>query len=349
MTQTLNHARNLSEAELRAQLADPAYETSVRGFLSGKGRPMVGPGALAPDDATLRAMGITTGPSGAFWVPDLLYSHIVRGASAASPLLDAARQAGAIVETTSGGDLAVRVYDDSSVEGEVLPESGQASQTDIEVGLIKIPTYQVDSNLFLVSLQLVSDGGPAVIDGLAEALGRRWARRVDRALATGAAPNEPPGLVIAAPVAVSAAATGSVTADELENLIDAADPEWRFSSTAMFAMRSATFSAIRKLKGGDGQYLAWQPDPSGLSAGTILGRRVVLDSNIPAMAASAKSVIYYDTRRFVVRLVVPSSLTVFTETFARNLQVGYMHHQRVGAAMFQVASTPSAVALQQAA
>jgi len=67
-------------------------------------------------------------------------------------------------------------------------------------------------------------------------------------------------------------------------------------------MRDATVASVRKLKDTTGQYL-WQPSIQLGVPDTLLGKRLITDPFIPAVALSARSVLFGDFSQFYVRLV----------------------------------------------
>lgn len=345
-TTSVAHRLNV-QTELRG--ADYA-EKFRRYLVSGDGRDLPQLSASILSEVESRAQEVGSQILGGFWVPDSWQPRLVLAANDASPIRRAAAEFDAILTTPSGSDAVWPTVDDSAVDGVLLAENAESAQTDIAtIGALTCPSYMFHSRTLLVSFQLLLDAGPQVEDYLAAVLGRRIARAENTQYTIGAGADRPQGLVPAASVGVTAAATGGITADNLVDLIDSADPEWRFAPSAMFSMASATYSAIRRLKDSTGRYLVWAPDPTGTGPGSILGRQVVINRDMPVMAASNRSVVYYDTGRFIIRDVVPAGLVVLRQLFARNAQQGFMLFQRHGSVLQTVGTVPAAVALVQAA
>lgn len=66
-------------------------------------------------------------------------------------------------------------------------------------------------------------------------------------------------------------------------------------------MADSTAGAVRKIKTSEGQYI-WQPSVIAGQPDTILGKPVLTDPNMPAIAASAESVAFGDFSQYFVRL-----------------------------------------------
>ena len=91
--------------------------------------------------------------------------------------------------------------------------------------------------------------------------------------------------------------SGAPSADELIDFHFSVIPEYRRAGT--WLMSDATWAGVRKLKDKDKQYLI---DRLG-SAGelSLLGRRVVIDTNVADTGVSAKSVLFGDFSTYYIR------------------------------------------------
>ena len=101
-----------------------------------------------------------------------------------------------------------------------------------------------------------------------------------------------------------------------------------YRKNAVFLMNDSSVKALRKLKDGNGQYL-WQPS---LTAGTpdmLLGRPVYTSAFMPAMAASAKSILFGDLSYYWVADRQGRSFRRLGELYATTGQVGFLASQRV--------------------
>lgn len=93
----------------------------------------------------------------------------------------------------------------------------------------------------------------------------------------------------------SAAFASVAPADKIINLQHALKP--RFRQGAVFLMNDSTLAVVRQLKDGSGAYYLWQPDPAAAFGGRLLGHEVVIDDNMPSIAAGAYAIAFGNFKR----------------------------------------------------
>lgn len=117
-------------------------------------------------------------------------------------------------------------------------------------------------------------------------------------------------------------AAGSVSAISADNLIDLqARVPSAYQADACWIMNPATFTAIRKLKDGNGVYLL-QSDFSSAFPYRILGRPVFLSENMPTIASAAKAVLYGDLSGYGCNMRENIEIQVLNEKYATQHAVG---------------------------
>lgn len=115
---------------------------------------------------------------------------------------------------------------------------------------------------------------------------------------------------------------GSISAITADNLIDLqAKVPTVYQANACWTMAPATFTAIRKLKDGNGQYLI-QSNFSQDFPYAILGKPVYLSDNMPAIGSAAKAVLYGDYSGLAVNLREDISIQILLEKYATQHAVG---------------------------
>lgn len=115
---------------------------------------------------------------------------------------------------------------------------------------------------------------------------------------------------------------GSVSAITADNLIDLqAKIPSAYQANACWTMNPATFTAIRKLKYGDGKYLI-QDSFAGATPFTLLGKPVFLSDNMPAIGSANKAVLYGDYSGLGVNLRQNIEMQVLNEKYATQHAVG---------------------------
>lgn len=115
---------------------------------------------------------------------------------------------------------------------------------------------------------------------------------------------------------------GSISAISADNLIDLqAKIPTAYQNDAVWVMNPKTFTALKKLKDGNGQYLL-QSDFAGAMPYRILGRPVYLSENMPEIASTAKAVLYGDLSGLAVNFREDISIQVLQEKYATQHAVG---------------------------
>lgn len=202
-----------------------------------------------------------------------------------------------VITTDSGEDLPFpRTTSHGSAalvaEGAAIPENDPAF-TQVVLKAYKFGT------LVQVSSELIADTAVDLLGYVARASGISLGQAIGQYFVTGTGTNQPEGVQPGAAVGKQGAAgqTTTVTGDDLIDLYHSLVSGYR--GRGFWFMLDATLAKVRKLKDAQNQYI-WQP---GLQAGipdSLLGRPVITDPNMPAMAANAKSILFGDFSRYYV-------------------------------------------------
>lgn len=211
----------------------------------------------------------------------------------------AIRQTNATVLVTQSGE-ALRIPKVTALPtGGIIAEAALKTESDPTFAQVTLDAYKY-ARLVQLSEEFVQDEVVNVLDFLARAFGQALGNASGAHFVTGTGTNEPRGVQVAASAGVTGGAgTGtSVTGDLLIDLMHSVVSGYR--SQSYWFMKDSTAASVRKLKTTDGQYI-WQ---TGLQAGMpdlLLGRPVVTDPNMPAMAVNAKSILFGDFRGYFIR------------------------------------------------
>ena len=115
---------------------------------------------------------------------------------------------------------------------------------------------------------------------------------------------------------------GSISAISADNLIDLqAKIPTVYQANACWTMAPATFTAIRKLKDGNGQYLLQQNFSQDFPY-AILGKPVYVSDNMPVIASAAKAILYGDYAGLSVNLRENIEVQILVEKYATMHAVG---------------------------
>lgn len=209
----------------------------------------------------------------------------------------AIRQTNVTVLTTDSGENLQVPKTAGYSSASLIAEAGAISESDPSFGQVTLGAYKY-AILVQVSSELLTDEGVDVAGFLARQGGRALGNGSGAHFVNGDGSSKPLGIVPASTLGVTAAGAAAITTDELIDLFYSVISGYRTNGTWMMA--DATVAKIRKLKDADNQYL-WSP---GLVAGevdTLLGRPVVVDTNMPAATTGLKSVVFGDFSAYFIR------------------------------------------------
>lgn len=185
----------------------------------------------------------------------------------------------------------------TGVEAYWTDEAAAITPSEPTFDQLELVPYKLAA-LTTVSNELLSDSGVDIEAFLARLFAEKLAAVEDAAFFNGDGVKKPRGILTytgANGIArVTTAAASTITADEVISLYDALPPAYR--ANAAWVMHPNTMSYLRQLKDGQGRYLLVSA-LMGDAPDNILGRPVLLSSNMPTMAAGADVIIFADFQR----------------------------------------------------
>lgn len=172
--------------------------------------------------------------------------------------------------------------------------------------------------LTLVGKSVINNSQVNVADFVINEMAKKIAIFLEKELINGTADDKATG-ALATTTTMNA---GSISAISADNLIDLqAKIPTAYQNDAVWVMNPKTFTALKKLKDGNGQYLL-QSDFAGAMPYRILGRPVYLSENMPEIASAAKAVLYGDLSGLAVNFREDISIQVLLEKYATQHAVG---------------------------
>lgn len=262
----------------------------VRSFLRGER------GALTLErDVKFRDLTKGVAASGGATVPISFYGQLVEHMIDNSGVMQANPT---VLETSSGETIEIPVTTSYS-SATLTAENVALTESDPAFAKRSLGAYKYGV-LIQAPRELIDDTGVDLEGFLARQCGRALGNAFGTDLVVGNAVSKPSGVVQTATTGVTGTngVGGAFTADNLIDLYYSVLSSYRQNATWM--MRDATIAAVRKLKDTTNQYI-WTPGLAG-SPDTIMGRPVVSDPNVAAVALSAKSVIFGDFGAYFVRI-----------------------------------------------
>lgn len=329
------------------KISDEAIENSViesaerNTYKNGKSESLVlfnkwargGDRAMAAEDWSIirNTMSTTTPAEGGYAVPNEVSSSVVEALKA----FGGVREVATVISTASGAPINFPTSDGTSEIGEIVAENTTATDLDPSFGVVTLQPYKFSSKVVAIPYELLQDSTVDIVGFVSARLGTRLARAQNLYFTTGTGIGQPKGVVTVSTVGIIGAAgqTTSVTFENLVDLFHTVDPAYRESTGVAFMMNNACLRVVRKIKDSQNRPV-FLPGFSGLSAAMpdeILGKKVVINQNMPAMSANEKSILFGDFSRYTIRDVIGMTLFRFDDSaYAKKGQVGFLAWMRTG-------------------
>ena len=255
----------------------------------------------------------TTGNNGAV-IPTSIVGRIINTVKDKCPIFEKATM------YSVKGSLKVPVYGLANTTHDIAV-GYQTEFTDITADAGKFTSVDLSGflagALSLIGKSVITNSEINVLDFVVNEMGSKIALFLEKELLVGTT-DKATGALSTTNTMVS----GSTTAITADNLIDLqAKVKQVYQAGACWTMAPATFTAIRKLKYGDGTYLI-QGTFTGETPFTLLGKPVYLSDNMPAIGSAAKAVLYGDYSGLAVNMRQNIEIQILLEKYATQHAVG---------------------------
>lgn len=292
-----------------------------------------GDAALSAEDwAIVNTMSTGTPSEGGYTVQ----TEVARSIIDAIKAFGGMRSVAEVFATATGVPMQYPTSDGTNEEGEIVGENASASDQDVSFGTIGLGVYKFSSKVVTVPIELLQDSSVDVEAFVKARLRTRLARSQNKKFTVGTGTNEPRGLVPAVGVGKQGATgqTATVTYDDLVDLQESIDEGYGQAGTTAWMLHQQTRRVLRKLKDTTGRPI-WTPGYEyGITKGApdeLLGRPVVINNDMPTMAANAKSITYGDHSFYKIRDALDITLFRFTDSaYSKRGQVGFLAFMRSG-------------------
>ncbi len=292
-----------------------------------------GLGALSPEQqqfvahkaASIRnTMSTTTDSQGGYLVPTDVARQLIEAMAAFGGM----REVSTILPTASGNPINYPTTDATAEEGEIVGENIAVTAADFGFGIKTLGAYKYSSKSVAVPFELLQD---AVIDLEAHInmrLAQRIARITNKHFTVGTGTGQPTGIVTAAGVGPTAVSKTAIAYDELIDLEHSVDPAYRQAGSCRFMFHDSTLKELKKLKD-DQKRPLWLPGVAVREPDTILGYPYTVNQDMATIAASAKTVLFGDFSKYLIRDVMAVSLFRMTDSkYTEKGQVGFLAFSR---------------------
>lgn len=330
---------------------------AMRAFLAG------GLGALAAEDlqrmrarqtpdiaAAMRtpqaAMSTTTGSEGGYTVATEYYRQLTEAMKAFGGF----RNLATILQTGTGAQMNFPTADATSEEGEIVGQNVAVSAGDTTFGNLQMDVYKYSSKKIALPFELLQDSMFDLDAYIRALLALRIGRITAKHYVIGTGTNQPKGVVTSASAGKTGATgqTTSVTYDDLVDLEHSVDPIYRGMPGVGWLMHDTSVREVRKIKDDQGRPIfvpGYESSNPGGAPDRLLGRPITVDQAMPVMAANAKSILFGDYKRYLIREVM--DLTIFRmadSNFILNGQIGFVAFNRQGGGLVDVGGAVKAYA-----
>lgn len=242
-----------------------------------------------------KALSVNSDPDGGYLVTPAMSATIVKKVFETSPMRQLAS-----IETISTDSLELIVDNGDNTSGWVGEESTRSDTTTPTIGKKTIVVHELYTQP-KATQKLLDDAAVNVEAWLAGKVADEFGRKEATAFISGTGVAQPRGILTYTAGTswgqieqVVSGSNGAVTADGLITLLYTLKEPYMLN--ASFIANRTTVAAMRKLKGSDNNYL-WQP---GLQAGApdvLLGKPVLMATDMPVAASNSLSVAVADFRQ----------------------------------------------------
>jgi HK97 family phage major capsid protein len=319
-------------SEERAKLEEEAFVSWVRHGEAGLSKPeyrsAMNRRRYAGDDVRAYTPQTVTTTGGGYLVPEGFSNELEKSLKAFGGVRQVARN----LTTPDGRTIPWPTVDDTGNVGELVAinTASDANGQAVVYGSVSLAAYKFSSKAVLVPIELLQDSFFPIGPHLNELLTERIGRITNTYFTTGTGSNQPHGVVAASTLGYTGATgtNASVTYNGLTEIEHSVDPAYRPMCKWMF--NDATLKIVKQLVDEQGRPL-WLPQTSGVSGSfpaTLLGYPYVINQDMASMSAAAKSILFGDFSKFIVRDVMPPTLFRLDEKYIESGQVAFLAWSR---------------------
>lgn len=284
------------------------------------------------------AMSTTTPAEGGYTVATEYFRQLTEAMKA----FGGVRSVATIIQTGTGAQMNFPTADATSEEGEIVGQNVGAGLGETSFGNIAMDVYKYSSKKIAVPFELVQDSMFDIEGYINALLTLRIGRITSKHFTVGDGSSKPHGIV-AGSTAGKTGTTGqtlSVTYDDLVDLEHSVDPIYRASPRCGWMMHDSSLKVVRKVKDLEGRPLfvpGYEQGNPGGAPDRLLGKPITISQEMPVMAANAKSILFGDYSRYLIREVMDLTLFRMADSaFILNGQIGFVAFNRQGGRLIDV-------------
>lgn len=258
------------------------------------------------------AMGTGTGAEGGYLAPNDYARTVLQALKEYGGMRDVST----IIQTDRGTEIPYPTSDSTSDRGELVPESTKVTKSDPTFGTKSLFTYKFSSKVITVPIELLQDSVIDLESFIRNLIVERLGRTMNEYYTLGTGTSEPQGIVTASLSGkiVQTGQTTTVTTDDLLDLKHSVDPAYRKQGGARWMFHDQTLKTLKKLKDPSTSKPIWMPGYEMGEPDLIDGNPYTINQDMPEMAAGAKSILYGDFSKYIIRDVMQIMLLRFDDS-----------------------------------
>ncbi|AOJ74344.1 MULTISPECIES: phage major capsid protein [Burkholderia cepacia complex] len=280
------------------------------------------------------AMSTTTSTEGGFTVA----TEYQRSLEIAMRAYGGMRTVAHAIRTATGATMNFPTTDPTSEEGEIVGQNVPVSGLDTAFNNLQLAVFKYSSKKIALPFELVQDSFIDIEAYIQSLLAMRLGRVQNRHFTIGDGVTQPNGIVTAVGTG-KIGATGqtlNIVYDDFVDLEHSVDPAYRNMPGVGYMMHDSSVKVVRKIKDAQGRPIfvpGYEADAmvNGGAPDRLMGRPITINQHMPVMAANAKSILFGQMSKYVIRDVM--DLTIFRMTdsaFTLNGQIGFVGFLRTG-------------------
>jgi len=284
------------------------------------------------------AMSTSTPAEGGYTVATEYYRQLAE----AQKSFGGIRNVATIIQTGTGAQMNFPTADATSEIGEIVGQNGPVTSGDTTVGNISLDVYKYSSKKIAVPFELIQDSMFDIEGYINAILALRLGRITSQHFTIGTGSSQPRGIVTASSAGKigTTGQTLSVIYDDFIDLEHSVDPIYRVGPKVGYLMHDSSLKVVRKIKDTQGRPIfvpGYEAGNPGGAPDRLLNRPIYISQEMPIMAANAKSILFGDYSRYLIREVMDLTLFRMADSaFILNGQIGFVAFNRQGGNMIDV-------------
>lgn len=252
------------------------------------------------------------------------------------------RQVATVIRTATGTQMNFPTADATAEEGEIVGQNAAVTGLDVAFGNATMDVFKYSSKKIALPFELVQDSFLDIEAYVQSVQAMRLGRVQNRHQTVGTGSGQPMGIVTAAGAGKVGASgqTVLITYDDFVALEHSVDPAYRSNSGVGYMMHDTSLAAVRKIKDGNQRPIFVPGYESGNPGGApdrLMGRLININQHMPVMAANAKSILFGQLSKYLIRDVMDLTMFRMTDSaFTLLGQIGFVAFMRSGGNLIDV-------------